>query len=404
MEAQKPKRRLTPPSVYEAAQAMTGGMTVGSAELFCLCAPELSEVRAAEDETSSADQVLSRLVSVNPTAAIPIDTQTTSRGGDVDEEDSELTEKDSWQQMWGSSCDHPLVAAVRLHSSSCPELQEELQRFATTLGDLRNLNEAGVENLRRMIVEYDILGMNSVASTDWLVQDSTSVTGCSYGALLDEDMFQWFRTIEFTECDMVKAFACFLEVDLWRNFAEDLLSAEPLGMHTAKKDAGWRTVARTKPYNVKEDNIWIYSGFDALDKPIKSLIVFAYTPPKPKLSGVPFIPEAENGFVRSAFDCAIHIFQPMFASEGHLAPCGFRLIQLGVSRPSAAVWSDSVSTTSMQCIKDGTGDIRRFPLKFKRYVDSSPHLEARMERSPRSPLYERVKKHVEALWPCTASV
>jgi hypothetical protein len=322
----------------------------------------------------------------------------------TDEDEAALSEKDYWQQIWGSSCDHPLVAALRLHSSPCAELRQELHKFAASLGDLRHLNEVDVDNLRRTVVEYDVLGIKSVASTDWLVEDSTSVPGCSYGARLDDDMFQWFRIIELRDSDIVKAFALYLEVDLTRNFAADLFSAEPLGMHTAKKDAGWRTIARTRPYHVKEDNIWVYSGSDALEKPIRSLLVLAYTPPKPKLSGVPFIPEPESGFVRSAFDCTIHCFQPTFAEDVSIGPTGFRLIQLGVSRPSAAVWSDSVSTTAMQCIKDGTGDIQRFPQRLKRYIDTSQQLEARMESSPRSALYQKIQRHVEALWPCTASV
>lgn len=396
-EKKAPRFRQFAQDTYRTAQV--GLFSPGGPELFCMCAPEIPEARIpqAVDE----DSILARKVSANVSTATP-SRATNSRDNAGDE--SAMPDKDSWEQMWGSSCDHPLMAALRLHSSHSVELQQELAKFAAGLGDLRNLNDVDVEKLRRIVIEYDVLGLKSVAATDWLVEDYDSVPGCSYGARLDDDMFQWFRIIELRDSDIVKAFALYLEVDLARNFAEDLISAEALGTHTEKKDAGWRTVARTKPYHVKEDNIWVYSGIDALDKPIRSLIVLAYTPPKPKLSGVPFIPPPENGFVRSAFDCTIHCFQPMFSGKASIAPCGFRLIQLGVSRPSAAVWSDSVSTTAMQCIKDGTGDIMRFPLKLKRYLDTSRHLEARMEKSPRSPLYERVKRHVEALWPCTASV
>lgn len=395
-----PFQRLSLHETLGAAQVSPGG----PAELFCLCAPELSE-EPRRDSDPLADRIIARTVSASASTVTGPTNSRSSERGEGNREDNALADKDCWQRIWGSSCDHPLVAAIRLHSSHSAGLQQELHKFAAGVGDLRNLDEVDAENLRRIVVEYDVLGRKSVASTDWLVEDSTSVPGCSYGARLDDDMFQWFRIIELRDSDIVKAFALYLEVDLARNFAEDLISAEPLGSHTAKKkDAGWRTIARTKPYHVKEDNIWVYSGVDALDKPIQSLLVFAYTPPKPKLSGVSFIPHPESGFVRSAFDCTIHCFQPMFSGEACIAPCGFRLIQLGVSRPSAAVWSDSVSTTAMQCIKDGTGDIMRFPQKLKRYIDSSRHLEARMERSPRSPLYERVKRHVEELWPCTASV
>jgi hypothetical protein len=198
-------------------------------------------------------------------------------------------------------------------------------------------------------------------------------------------------------CDIVKGFAALLEVDLMRNFAEDMICADPLGMHTAKKDAGWRSAVRTRPYHVKEDNVWVYQALDALDTPAAALLIFIFTPPRPRIVGVPVIPTPEHGFQRSEFECVVHHLEPTF-SEGAFSPTGFRLTQMGISRPSSPS-----SSTVVQCIKDGTGDTNKFIHKFRRYIEASCHLEARMKGSPRTELYDRIYKHLDERWPCVAS-
>lgn len=310
-----------------------------------------------------------------------------------------------WPRLLDAYGDHPLLAALRVHAQHVGSFQQELFKFAANCeDDLRSLSDRELDNLRRMALQYDsALGPKSIAANEWLIHEKeTSPDGgdCEYGAALVGDVIQWFRVIELDGCDMVKGFAAFLEVDLMRNFADDLICADPLGMHTARRDAGWRSAVRTRPYYVREDNVWLYHAIDALDTPMAALLIFAFTPPRPRIVGVPLIPPPEHGFQRSVFDCTIHHFEPIMG-DGAFSPTGFRLTQMGISRASPS--SSSSASMAVQSIKDGTGDTSKFISRLRRYVESSCHLEARMKASPRTELYEKIWKHVDELWPCVAS-
>jgi len=309
-----------------------------------------------------------------------------------------------WPRLLSACGDHPLIAALRLHAGHCGMLQMDLLRLAASCGeDLRCPSDRDLDMIRRLATQHETaLGPKSIAANEWLIHERGQNPPCEYGAAIVGDMIQWFRSIEFDGCDIVKGFAAFLEVDLMRNFADDLICADPLGMHTAKRDAGWRSAVRTRPYHTKEDNVWLYHAIDALELPAAALLIFAFTPPRPRIVGVPLIPNPEHGFQRSDFECVIHHFEPIL-DDGAFSPTGFRLTQMGISRPSATSSSKSSASMAVQCIKDGTGDTTRFIGKLKKYVDNSSHLEARMRASPRTELYERVWRHVDDLWPCVAS-
>jgi len=322
---------------------------------------------------------------------------------DINGEDSgDTTEVDPWLKILSVSGDHPLLAALRLHGGHVPLLQQQLRKFAAGCDDLRGMSDLEVDQLKRIVAQHNkLFGPDSIEAIEWPVHDCSLAPACEYGARLVGDMVQWFRVIELEDSDIVKGFAAYLEMDLARYFADDLVYAESLGMHTARRDAAWRAAVRTRPYYIKEDNVWVHSALDALEEPLGALVIFAYTPPKPRLVGVPCVPATEHGFVRSEFDCTIHSFEPML-SEGAFSPTGFRLTQLGVSHSCHACPSES-SKMAVQCIKDGTGDTLKFLGKLKRYLDTAHQLEARMRASPRTELYDRIYKHLDVLWPCIAS-
>merc|ERR1712066_69598 len=103
--------------------------------------------------------------------------------------------------------------------------------------------------------------------------------------------------MDFPESDVVKAFAAFLEVDLCCAFLEELIFGEPLGMHTARRDSVWRT--RIQGQGIKQDNICVHSWVDALDEPVRSLLVFSSTTQRPP--GLLLVPPPHTGFTRSEF-------------------------------------------------------------------------------------------------------
>jgi len=329
----------------------------------------------------------------------------------ADDEDTDYTDAGDddhtglpWPRLLSLAGDHPLLAALRLHGRHVPSMQQELFRIAVGCGDdLRCPSDRDLDILRRLATQHETaLGPRAVASNDWFLHEKDLATLCEYGAAPVGDLIQWFRIIELDGCDLVKGFAAFLEVDLMRNFAPDLMCADPLGMHTAKRDAGWRSAVRTRPHLLKEDNVWLYHALDALDAPVAALLIFAFTPPRPRIAGVPCIPQPEQGFMRSEFDCTIHHFEPIM-NEGAFSPTGFRITQMGVSRPPAGMSECDKLSMTAQCIKDGTGDISKFVFKLRHYIENSCHLEARMKASPRTELYERIGKHVDDLWPCVVA-
>lgn len=367
--------------------------------ISCGCNPINGAKEACAGTTLTSAPVNSAYPVMQAKADGTTDNEEEDAGSDEDEFVD--TTRRSWQEIWGDSGDHPLVAALRLHTAHSEIFQEELRKFASGLQDLHNLSDADVGQVHRLLTNHvGLLGPSSVAANDdWLVHER--IDGCEYGARLAEDMFQWFRIVDLPGSDIVKGFAAFLEVDLARAFAEDLICAEPLGVHTSKKDAAWRTIAITTPSSSKEDNIWIYSSMNALAEPLGALVIFAFTPSKLRLTGVWCPPDPESGFVRSEFDCAIHYFEPLWI-QGVPSPFGFRLTQMGVSRPSAAIWSDVSAAVATQCIKDGTGDSKSFKKKFESYIDHSFLLQNRMRASPRTDLYDRIRKCCNKLWRTSA--
>jgi len=328
--------------------------------------------------------------------------------GEDEERDEYIDDEDStgfqWPRLLALRGDHPLLALLRLHGRHVPGLQHELFRIAMgCVDDLRSPSDRDLDVLRRLATQHETaLGPKSIAANEWIIHEKDLAPGCEYGATPVGELVQWFRIVELDGCDLVKGFAAFLEVDLMRNFACDLICADPLGMHTAKRDAGWRSAVRTRPYCLKEDNVWLYHALDALDTPVAALLIFAFTPPRPRIPGVPCIPQPEQGFQRSDFDCTVHHFEPIM-TDGAFSPTGFRVTQMGISRPSASMSTSDRSSMAVQCMKDGTGDTLRFIGKLRHYVESSCHLEARMRASPRTELYDRIGKHVDDLWPCVVA-
>merc|ERR1719502_1337432 len=263
-------------------------------------------------------------------------------------------------------------------------------------GDLRNIDAAIWDTVRRVATQHEeALVPYDIVSSEWQVLEMNGGDGLKFGHRNVNGTVHWFRSVECPDSDIVKGFAAFLEVDLCAGFIEDLIMAEPLGMHTAKRDSVWRTVMQG--VGIKQDNIWVHSPVDALDEPCRSLVVFSSITQRPP--GLLMVPPPMSGFNRAEFECVITRLQPLRLINGH--PTGFRLTQTGVTRPLAMRGPGSVPMPSAE---ETARKTKSFFQKLLQSLDltkgpNTPafRLDQRMGMSPRTELYERVRRHVANL-------
>merc|ERR1712080_717094 len=142
---------------------------------------------------------------------------------------------------------------------------------------------------------------------------------------------------------------------------------------------------------VKQDNVWVHSAVDALDEPVRSLIVFASTTQRPP--GLLLVPPPKAGFNRSDFECTITRLQPLRLLSGQ--PTGFRLTQTGVRRPLGP--RGSASSIPVASHEETARKTKSFFTKLLQFLDRTGRLDQRMVMSPRTELYERVRKHLANL-------
>merc|ERR1712139_380265 len=293
--------------------------------------------------------------------------------------------------MEGSAAvEHPLLSTVRLNLGQQSPLLRDLAKIGGAGSDARNIDAVIWEQVRRIATQHEEgLWPCELESSEWQVLERDGEQGSQFGARNVGGNVHWFRSMDCPESDIVKGFAAFLEVDLCASFVEDLIMAEPLGMHTAKRDSVWRTVIQG--VGLKQDNIWVHSAVDALDEPVRSLIVFSSTTQRPP--GLLLVPPPMAGFNRADFECTITRLQPLRLVTGH--PTGFRLTQTGVSRPLGL--RGPGSTVPMLSPEETTRKTKDFFKKLLQFLDRTGRLDQRMSMSPRTELYERVRKHVANL-------
>lgn len=284
--------------------------------------------------------------------------------------------------------DHPLLSVVRLNLGRQSPILRELS-FPKGV-DVRNVDALIWDTVRRVAIQHEeALFPCECDSSDWPVLDQSGELGLQFGARNVDGTVHWFRGMDFPENDPVKGFAAFLEVDLCSSFVEDLIMAEPLGMHTAKRDSVWRTVIQG--VGVKQDNIWVHSALDALDEQVRSLLVFSSTTSRPP--GLLLIPPPMAGFNRADFECTVTRIQPLRLVSGQ--PRGFRLMQTGVCRPMGA--RGAASASPLPSLEETTRKTKSFFTKLLQCLEKTQRLDQRMSMSPRTELYDRVRKHIANL-------
>lgn len=300
--------------------------------------------------------------------------------------------------MDGAPVDHPLLSVVRLNLGQHSPVLRELAKVGCG-GDARNIDNVIWEQVRRVATQHEEALQAcelEISGGDWQVLelngelrpgDATSTPMVvKFGARNVGGTVHWFREMDCPESDVVKGFAAFLEVDLCASFVEDLIMAEPLGMHTAKRDSVWRTVIQG--VGLKQDNVWVHSAVDALDEPARSLIVFSSTTQRPP--GLLLVPPPMAGFNRADFECTITRLQPLRLVREQPS-IGFRLTQTGVGRPMGP--RGPGASIPALTLEDTSRKTKNFFNKLLQFLDRTGRLDQRMVMSPRTELYERVRKH-----------
>jgi len=294
-----------------------------------------------------------------------------------------------------SSFDHPLLAVVRMQAAHLPVMQRQLREIeasaATGCPDSTVL-----DRLRQLVTQHGL----SVEPSDWPAY-AKGDNGLEFGAKTVDGTSQWFRRTEYRGCDITKALAAILEADLHNTWNSEVVGAEPLGVHTARRDAIWRVF--TENQGKRQESVWSYGFVDALDQPIGSLLVFAHTPPDSRASssgGLSLLAGQVRGLqgTGSEYECVIHALGILQDSGGSSAkPCGLRLTQMGVSTLANPV--------QKLTLKDSEPDPRAmreqeiFQRRLLNCLEEARQLDERMRMSPRTDIYERVKKHVARRWP-----
>lgn len=321
------------------------------------------------------------------------DATATTAGAAVEAQSAE-THLAAAAAMNAAVAEHPLLANIRLNLGARSTEYRDLLKSITAGGDLRNLDITIFDQVKRASCQFEAalnpMMLSSPSQWPVLQEAEGSELGLSYGVRIEDGVMQWFRSMEFPDCDIVKGFASHLEADLASGFNDNLVQAEPLGMHVAKRDAVWRTVFHCQ--DEKQDNIWLYSPVDALEEPVASLLVLSCTTPRPP--GLLLVPPPSAGFIRSEFECIITRLQPLRRNGG--PPGGFRLTQVGVSRPPSVRVLGSPSAS----IPNGEDFARKTKLlltKLKQCVERTGRLDQRMSMSPRTELYDRLRRHIANL-------
>lgn len=302
--------------------------------------------------------------------------------------------------------DHPLLTTVRFNLGQQSPLHRELGKLACSGGDSRNMEAILWEQVRRLATQHEeALEICDFNRSEWSVLELAGDNGLRFGSRNVNGTIHWFRSMDCPESNpvkaddkkdqpipyqtVVKAFASFLEVDLSAGFIKEQLNAESLGMHTAKRDSVWRTQTQETAKGVKQDNIWVQSAVDALDEPCRSLLVFSSTTQRPP--GLLMVPPPMAGFNRADFECTITRLQPLRFVDGQ--PTGFRLTQTGVSRPLG----QRGPGPSMPTIEESSQKTKQFFNDLLQLLDRRGRLDQRMSMSPRTELYDRVRKHLANL-------
>uniref|UniRef100_A0A7S1B0D3 START domain-containing protein n=1 Tax=Noctiluca scintillans TaxID=2966 RepID=A0A7S1B0D3_NOCSC len=263
----------------------------------------------------------------------------------------------------------------------------------------RVCGEGVVERIRRVRAYFDQSQrlVNSLADDNgWMTEKNEHGT-CS--CKLDSGVLSVKMSFELDDCDMVKAFAAWLELDVHCGFERTVPSAGDAevvvalaGAHNPM-DATWGVLSHEKNLASKEDNIWQMSAIDALDEPgTNALWVCMYTPPPPSTAKLREVTErqVQPGRTRVKSGMGVYLFTPLHRGTTN----GFRVEMIMESElPSAAyrIMSWAPEFLFKRVLRHR---LLTLPGAMRRGTAKCAELEARMCEGKRPELYGHIRRHI----------
>lgn len=262
------------------------------------------------------------------------------------------------------------------------------------LGDSLEKAETGQVRSVSLRSPDQMVGKRSSWRSLWPIRGNNKDLAVHWAFKLQEGRIYGTFSTEFESgISMIRAVAALCELNSYKSFNDDIVSAMPL----AKKQVGnhciWRLISHNKKLNIKTDNIWEVTVTDVLETH-GSITVELNVPETDAqcLKGLD-IPPPKEGFTRISEGHVIYSLQPVIA-DGSSSMTGFNLTQQAFTRPAKTNFNLLYVMpffVKSRLLKTGLEDTVG---RLKHHIRHSSEVDDALKSSSRAELYAEIEVHL----------
>lgn len=173
---------------------------------------------------------------------------------------------------------HPLMTAWKL--GRIVQAARELKRLEDTKPEeVRCFPASIIEQVRRIGQKFEeSQSLLAIKISELPIHESNPKLKLEWGLQLSQGLVRAIYSVD-RDLDVCRGIAALQEKDLDVGLKENIVDVLKLGLHKPN-DAIWRVQTYTKAIGTRGDDIVVESMADALDEPIGSIWLSAYSPPK----------------------------------------------------------------------------------------------------------------------------
>lgn len=296
--------------------------------------------------------------------------------------------------------EHPLLRLLEVRLiGRCAEAEKELRDLRQLLESRQGGRSEAETRLLRLATKYvDFLCPLRLQDLNLPITGEHSSLPLSYGKRIKDGFVEWFSVGDYAGCDLLRALATYLEVDLSGKFYTELpFTPKELGASN-ESSAIWHiaNINKVEQQNIREDNVYQYQVVNALDEEAGSLLLLKWSLVD---DAVCKRPAPLQNFLRSGFECTIYRFVPHYDPSTRTCN-GLRLARANITRPPPSLYGLAAEIDEAS-LRDSTkiGN-ENFYTKFRTHltacaVEDRARLEKKMKEGPRRALYAKVRKQLE---------